>query len=132
MAEHRADETTATGGVLERLWATEPVRTALYAVIVLVVGMLVARGVIVESLVPVILAGVAGALGVAGTEVARSIAWAPATVQTARLDAYAQGVRAALGTTPDTAAGNRQCTEVRDGRRCCLPLGHDGGCVLAT
>lgn len=132
MADHRADETTG-GNALERLWDTEPVRTALYAVIVLVVGMLVARGVIVESLVPVILAGVAGALGVAGTEVARSIAYSPATVQAVRLEAYATGVRAALHATPDSAAaGNRRCREVRDGVRCPLPLGHEGGHIALT
>lgn len=132
MAEHRAPE-TAEVGLLERLWQREPVRTALYAVITCVVGMLVARGVIVESLVPVILAGIAAALGVAGTEVARSLAWSPESVQNARLDAYAAGVRASLGTSPDsTATGNRRCTEVRDGLRCALPVGHEGGCVLAT
>jgi len=105
----------ATGdgrSALERILGdTEPVRRALYPVLVAVVGLLVAYGLLDAERVPLWLALGVAVLGVGGTEAARHVAYAPATVveygrgwQAALDDEYARGVAAGLERTPERVA----------------------------
>lgn len=110
MAEHRGTPLT----LLERWRAAEPVRLALYPVIVSFVAWLVYRGLIVASEAPLILAVIAGLLGTAATEVARSQVDSPATVAERDRAAYAAGVRDALRATPDSIANRQQGGAVED------------------
>lgn len=52
------------------IFKRQPVRVALYSALVPLLGLLVARGVITEDVVPFYLAVAAGVLGVTATEVA--------------------------------------------------------------
>lgn len=98
--------------ILERLLGdTEPVRRALYPVVVTVVALLVAYGLVDAETVPLWLALAATVLGVGGTEAARRVAYAPATVvaygaswHAALDDEYARGVADALERTPERVA----------------------------
>jgi hypothetical protein len=66
---------------LERLLGeTEPVRRALYPVVVCVVALLVAYGLLDAERVPLWLALAVAILGPGSIEAARAVAWAPATV----------------------------------------------------
>lgn len=102
----------ARPSTLERLLGdTEPVRRALYPVVVAVVALLVAYGLIDAETVPLWLALAVTVLGIGGTEAARAVAYAPATVadeahawQAALDDEYARGVADALERTPDQVA----------------------------
>lgn len=85
---------------LERLLGdTEPIRRALYPVVVAVVALLVAYGLLDAETVPLWLALAVAVLGPGGIEAARRVAWAPATVgryaedwQAALADEYARGL----------------------------------------
>jgi hypothetical protein len=75
-----AHETTPVPSALERvLGETEPVRRALYPVVVCVVALLVAYGLLDAERVPLWLALAVAVLGIGGTEAARAVAYAPAT-----------------------------------------------------
>jgi hypothetical protein len=97
---------------LEKLLGdTEPVRRALYPVVVAVVALLVAYGLLDAETVPLWLALAVAVLGTGGIEGARRVAWAPATVATfgaewraALEDEYARGVTAGLQRTPEIVA----------------------------
>lgn len=105
-------QTDPAPNVLERvLGQTEPVRRALYPVVVAVLALLVAYGILDDNLVPVWLGVAAALLGTGGIEAARRVAWAPATVvaeanawQAALDDEYARGVADAVGRTPEKVA----------------------------
>lgn len=103
MAEHRGTPLT----LLERWRAAEPVRLALYPVLVALVGVGVATGVMQEAIEPALRALFVAILGLAGTEVARGGVYAPKTVAELDADAYAEGVRDAMGRTPDGIARER-------------------------
>jgi hypothetical protein len=85
----RRDTDEAPLGLLERWKATEPVRVALWPVLVAIGALLVGYGVLTEQQLALWL-GVAAAvltLGGMGGELARRGAWAPATVRYT-VDAY--------------------------------------------
>lgn len=74
----------------------EPVATALLPLVAALVSYLVSRGVVTEALAPIILAVVAGVLGVSATAVVRS-----QVTPVVKVDAKA---RAQIGAVIDTAA----------------------------
>lgn len=104
--------TTVPIGTLERvLGSTEPIRRALYPVIVAVVALLVGYGLVGPELAPLWIGLAVAVLGPAATEAARAVAFAPATVDdqsaawSLALDnEYARGVAAGLERTPDRVA----------------------------
>lgn len=57
---------------MAQLWSREPVRTAIYPMIVLIVAYLVQRGIVDSSTRDFVLALTALALGAAGVEAARA------------------------------------------------------------
>lgn len=57
---------------LKSLWAKEPVRAALYSVLGVLAGLLVAKGAVSGDVVDLVLAAVATVVGVPAVEVARS------------------------------------------------------------
>jgi hypothetical protein len=138
------DEPAPRPGLLERLLGeTNPVRRALYPVVVAAVALLVFYGRIDPGSVPLWLALAVAVLGIGGTEAARAVAWAPRSVygtvhryadawQEHAADEYARGVAAGAGRTPDQLAAETaelrmpgahrpdRCREVEDGRRCRL------------
>lgn len=57
---------------LKMLWKSEPVRVAVYSVVVVLAALLVTKGVADGSTVDFVLAAVAAALGVPAAEVTRS------------------------------------------------------------
>jgi hypothetical protein len=101
-----ADETTpAPRSPLERLLGdTEPIRRALYPVVVAVVALLVAYGLLDAERVPLWLGLAVAILGPGGIEAARRVAYAPATVRD-----YGAGWREAL----DEEIARREALEVR-------------------
>jgi hypothetical protein len=94
------EQTPAPRSTLERLLGdTEPVRRALYPIVVAVVALLVAYGLLDAERVPLWLALAVAVLGIGGTEAARRVAYAPATVaeygaewHRALADEYERGV----------------------------------------
>jgi len=103
---------TEQPGLAERLLgATEPVRRALYPVVVAVVALLVAYGVIDAERAPLWIGLAVAILGPAAVETARAVAWSPASVtaygaswSAALDDEYARGVADALERTPERVA----------------------------
>lgn len=101
-----------TLGVLERvLGSSEPIRRALYPVVLAIAGLLVAYGVVDAERVPLWIALAVAVLGPGAVEAARAVAYSPATVddQTQAWRAeleneYARGVAAGLERTPDRVA----------------------------
>jgi len=136
VAEHSEPSPT----LVERWAELSPVRLALYPVVVVVVALLVGYGILDGGRAHLWLAVAAAVLGVAGTEGARRIAYSPNTVREVvqnwheyAADEYARGVADAVHSTPDrTAAGTRQCGDVRGGARCELAAGHEGGHLIRT
>jgi hypothetical protein len=116
---------------LERWRDTEPLRLYLYGITVPVLGACLAYGWVTQEQMGAWLA-VAAALFLGSTmagELARRVAWAPQSVGLAldeqHQDSYAQGVEDAVhSATPETVAMTRvrACTEVKEGRRCTLPI----------
>jgi len=103
MADH--DEPT----IIERvLGDTQPVRRALYPVIVAAVALLVFYGRLSAESVPLWLALAVAVLGIGGTELARQGVYAPRTVQRARSEAYGHGVADGMTQTPDRLASERR------------------------
>jgi len=128
-----ADHDTPT--LVERvLGETEPVRRALYPMIVAAVALLVFYGRLSAESVPLWLALAVAVLGIGGTELARNGAYAPKTVAQIKAEQYGHGVADALSRTADQlAVGSRlQCPEVRDGARCALAREHEGGHLIPT
>jgi len=112
--------------LLERLLGdTEPVRRALYPVLVAVVALLVFYGRLDAGSVPLWLALAVAALGIGGTEAARAVAYSPATVGVVAEDEFARGKLVARYESYGEHDPNR-CREVEDGYRCALGRGHAG------
>jgi len=109
-----ADEpSTPSPSTLERLLGeSEPVRRALYPVVVAVCALLVAYGLLDAERVPLWLALAVAVLGPGGIEAARRVAWAPATV-----GAYAVQWRSALE--------NEYARGIEDGLRHAAEVGND-------
>jgi hypothetical protein len=112
-------------GLLERLLGqTEPIRRAMYPVIVAAVALLVFYGRLDPNSVPLWLALAVAVLSIGGTEIARRVAWSPSSVddygdevlgnaeryiaelEEHAADEYARGVAAGAGIerTPDELA----------------------------
>ena len=131
--------------ILERLLGeTEPVRRALYPVVIAAVALLVFYGRLDPNSVPLWLALAVGVLGLGGTEAARRVAWAPRTVGktvTAYAEAWREHAEAEFERGLDSAEGPVEpgpaesavtaelrvgahrpdrCREVEGGRRCRL------------
>ena len=68
---------------LQRMWASEPVRTALYPLIALGVGALVRQGIVDQSVAAYVLALVVAILGVPVTALLRAQVTPPANLQQA-------------------------------------------------
>jgi hypothetical protein len=64
---------------------SEPVRTKVYPLLVLVVGYLLTKGILDGATVDFILAGMATLVGVGGIESARGSVWSPESVAKAGL-----------------------------------------------
>lgn len=126
---------------------TEPVRRALYGVLVPAVALLVAYGVLADVRAPLWIALGTAILGPAATESARAIAWSPRTAveygerwQEHAEAEYARGVNTALERTPEIVADEvgehaadryattraNRCRSVESGRRCLLVREHRG------
>jgi hypothetical protein len=90
--EHSAPEPAPTRdpGWWAHLGDTEPVRRALYPVAAAVVALLVGYGVLSDATAVLWLGLAAAVLIPVGTEVARSAAWAPGSVDDRDLDWYAR------------------------------------------
>jgi hypothetical protein len=104
--EHGTPERTT----LERLLGdTEPIRRALYPVVVAVVALLVAYGLLDAQRVPLWLGLAVAVLGPGGIEAARQVAYAPATVAE-----YGAGWHAALADEYTRGVADGQHPEVVD------------------
>jgi len=154
-------ETTRKGAVQRAVeWLlgdTEPVRRALYPVIVPAVALLVGYGVLAERHGALWIALGVAILGPGATEAARAVAWSPNTVNNygagwerhAETE-FARGVSSALERTPDGVAQEiidddpgehatdrfatsraTRCREVENGVRCSLLRDHGGPHMIA-
>lgn len=106
MGEHSEYEPPA--GLWERWGQAEPIRRAMYPVAVAVVALLGGYGLLTDERGLLWLGVVGAVLSAGGGELARLTAWSPRsvgdTLAEARKDAFAAGVRAMAGRTPDQVA----------------------------